>query len=364
MRLFLSPPHMSGKELAYIQEAFESNYIAPVGEFLERFEQAVCDYTNSSYALALCNATAGLHLALRTLGVDEGDKVAVSDFTFIASVAPILYQKAKPILIDCDSSWQIDPNLLEDALKKERIKAVIVTHLYGQSAAIEEIAMLCDKYGAYLIEDAAESLGATYNSKHTGTFGIFGVYSFNGNKILTTSGGGMLVGKDEKLMQKARLLSQQAKEPGFIWYEHTTYGYNYRLSNILAAIGVAQMEVLNERIAKKRTIFSWYQEELQGFASFMPQLPKSDGNRWLTTALFSINPMHIFHILQNHQIESRPLWKPMHMQPFAKEFRYFGSQTSQELFTKGLCLPSGTAMSKEDVEYVCTIVKEAHDTTK
>ena len=224
--------------------------------------------------------------------------------------------------------------------------------------------MLCDKYGAYLIEDAAESLGATYNKKQTGTYGIFGVYSFNGNKILTTSGGGMLVGKDEKLMQKARLLSQQAKEPGFIWYEHTTYGYNYRLSNILAAIGVAQMEVLDERIAKKRTIFSWYQEALQDIATFMPQLPKSKGNRWLTTALFRIDPIDIFETLQKNKIESRPLWKPMHMQPFAKEFPYYGSQRSQELFKRGLCLPSGTAMKKEDVEYVCNFIKEAHDTAK
>ncbi len=357
MKIYLSPPHPSGKELRYIQEAFASGYIAPVGPFVDRFEEAVRSYTGAPHALALCNATAGLHLALRTLGIGEGDKVAVSSFTFIASLAPILYQKATPLLIDCDASWQMDPEALEMALTKERPKAVIVTHLYGQSADMAAIAKLCQKYGAHLIEDAAESLGATYDSKQTGTFGIFGVYSFNGNKILSTSGGGMLVGNDAKLMQQAQFLSQQAKEPGVPWYEHTTYGYNYRLSNILAAIGVAQMEVLDERIAQKRQIFRWYQEELPDL-TFMPELPGSRGNRWLTTTLFPTDPLAIYEALQSEGIESRPLWKPMHLQPLCKEFRFYGSGVSERLFAQGLCLPSGTQLEREDVATICAIIRE------
>ena len=358
MRIYLSPPHMSGKELEYIKEAFKSNYIAPLGPFVEKFEEAIKAYTKAPYALALCSATSGIHLALRTLGIKEGDKVAVSSFTFIASLSPILYQKATPVLIDANNSWQMDPNALEDALKKEHIKAVIVTHLYGQSAPIKEIAELCQKYKAHLIEDAAESLGAVYEKRHTGTFGIFGVYSFNGNKILTTSGGGVLVGEDEKLMNEARKLSTQAKEEGFAWYEHTTYGYNYRLSNILAAIGVAQVEVLDERIAKKRAIFSWYQEELQDIATFMPQLPNSQGNRWLTTALFASDPLKIYEALKNRGIESRPLWKPMHLQPLCKDFAFYGKGVSEKLFAKGLCLPSGTQLNRQDIQEICHIIKE------
>ena len=357
MKIYLSPPHPSGKEFAYIQEAFASGYIAPVGPFVDRFEEAVRSFTGAPHALALCNATAGLHLALRTLGIDEGDKVAVSSFTFIASLAPILYQKATPLLIDCDASWQMDPEALERALKKERPKAVIVTHLYGQSADMAAIATLCDRYGAHLIEDAAESLGATFGSKQTGTFGIFGVYSFNGNKILSTSGGGMLVGRDAKLMQKAKFLSQQAKEPGVPWYEHTTYGYNYRLSNILAAIGVAQMEVLDERIAKKRQIFRWYQEELPDI-TFMPQLPGSRGNRWLTTALFPSDPLAIYEALKKEGIESRPLWKPMHLQPLCEGAPFYGTGVSERLFDRGLCLPSGTQLGREEVAMICEIIRK------
>ncbi len=358
--IYLSPPHMSGKELAYIQEAFESNYIAPVGSFLERFEEAIKEYTTATYALSLCNATAGLHLALRVLGIGHGDKVAVSNFTFVASVAPILYQNAEPILIDCNDSWQMDPELLEEGIKKERPKAIILTHLYGGSANMDAIVYLANKYGIYLIEDAAESLGTTYKQKHTGTYGIFGVYSFNGNKLLTTGGGGILVGQDEQLMQTARKLSTQAKEPGFVWYEHETYGYNYRLSNILAAIGVAQMEVIDERIAKKRQIFSWYQKELQKIGTFMPEIPNSFSNRWLTTIIFDKkDPLKVYEALKKEQIESRPLWKPMDMQPLFKNARCYSRGKSKQLFTKGLCLPSGTALEKKDIERICSIIKNS-----
>ncbi len=359
MRLFLSPPHMSGKELEYIQEAFESNYIAPVGPFLERFEKSVAEFVQAPATLALCSGTAGLHLALRLLDMGPNDKVAVSDFTFIASLSPILYQGASPILVGCDESWQMDPNALEEALQKERPKAVILTHIYGQSADVATIKELCDHYGAQLVEDAAESLGATFDGRHTGTFGTLGVYSFNGNKLLTTGGGGVLVGSKE-LIEKARFLATQAREPGVEWYEHKTYGYNYRLSNVAAAIGTAQMEVIEERIAKKRQIFEWYREFLGDKARFMPELLKSFGNRWLTTALFHTDPLHILQELKNEGIESRPLWKPMHMQPLCKDFAYFGQKKEEELFAKGLCLPSGTAMAKEDVKMVCEVIDRCH----
>ncbi len=355
MRLFLSPPHMSGKELEYIQEAFESNYIAPTGPFLERFEKSVAKFVQAPAALALCSATAGLHLALRLLGIGPGDKVAVSDFTFIASLSPIFYQGATPILVGCDQSWQMDPMALEEALQKERPKAVILTHIYGQSADVATIKELCGHYGAQLIEDAAESLGATLNGKYTGTFGTFGVYSFNGNKLLTTGGGGILVGPKEPI-ERARFLATQAREPDVEWYEHKTYGYNYRLSNIAAAIGVAQMEVVQERIAKKRQIFEWYQEFLAKKARFMPEIPKSFGNRWLTTALFDTDPLRILQELKQEGIESRPLWKPMHMQPLCKDFSYYGQKEEEEFFAKGLCLPSGTVMEKEDVAMVCEVI--------
>ncbi|MRI59253.1 MAG: aminotransferase DegT [Epsilonproteobacteria bacterium] len=356
MRYYLSPPHQSGRELIYLQEALESNYIAPLGPFVDRFEKEIKTYVGSN-ALALCSATAGLHLALRVLGIEESDKVAVSDFTFVASLNPILYQKATPVLIDCDETWQIDPNALEEALQKERPKAVIVTHIYGQSAKIDTIKELCDHYGSYLIEDAAEALGSKFLDRHTGTFGTFGVYSFNGNKLLTTGGGGVLVSSDEELLERARVLSAQAKDPKYPWYEHATYGYNYRLSNILAAIGVAQMEVIEERIAKKRQIFEWYQEELQEYATFMPQIPQSHGNRWLTTAIFDIDPLKIYHKLQTLGIETRPLWKPMHLQPLCKGLRWYGQGIGQELFARGLCLPSGTQMEQEDVAIVAKEIK-------
>ncbi len=349
---------MSGKELEYIQEVFESNYIAPTGAFLDRFEESIKTFTKAPHALALCNATAGLHLALRVLGIGDGDKVLVSNFTFIASLAPVLYQKATPILIDCDSSWQMDLELLEEAIKKERPRAIILTHLYGGMANMQEVVALAKKYGVHLIEDAAESLGSTFDGQHSGTFGDFGVYSFNGNKLLTTGGGGVLVGKDEKLMQEARKLSAQAKEPGYPWYEHETYGYNYRLSNVLAAIGVAQMEVIQDRIAKKHQIFAWYQEELQEFGTFMPELPKVHSNRWLTTITFyDKDPLEVYEALKKERIESRPLWKPMHMQPAFKDFTLYSKGKSEELFAKGLCLPSGTQLTKEEVKEICQIIK-------
>ncbi len=358
-RLFLSPPHMGGNERRYIDEVFESNYIAPLGAFVDRFEKAVCDFAGIKAAAATSSGTAAIHLALRLAGVEESDKVLASTFTFIGSVAPILYQKAEPIFIDSDESWNADPKLVEHAIKKERPKAFVLTHLYGQSAKVDEIAEICAHYGVVLIEDAAESLGATLHGRHTGTYGDFGIYSFNGNKIITTSGGGMLVSDDEAAIDRAKKLATQAREPE-IWYEHQELGYNYRMSNVLAAIGVGQMEVLPERIEKKRHLFKWYQEALDDIdeIEWMPEIPKSHGNRWLTTLTFErTDPMQIIEALEAENIESRPLWKPMHLQPLFEGAKIYGRGISERLFASGICLPSGTAMGQSDIDRVATIVR-------
>lgn len=361
-RLFLSPPHMSGKEQAYIAEVFESNYIAPVGSFVDCFEDSVRDYTGAQYALALSSATAGLHLALRVLGIREGDTVLASSFTFVGSVNAVLYERAQPIFVDSDESWNLSPELLKEAIVKapQKPKALIVTHLYGQMAKIDEIVRICKESGIYLIEDAAESLGASFGGQQSGTFGDIGVYSFNGNKILTTSGGGVLVSDNEMWVAKAKFLSTQAKEL-FLHYEHKELGYNYRMSNVLAAIGVAQMEVLNQRVEKKREIFTWYQEGLSMIDEivFMPEIFDSIGNRWLTTlVLAKTDPMKIINALEMENIESRPLWKPMHMQPLFEGALSLVNGTSERLYREGICLPSGTAMRREDIERVCRTVKE------
>jgi len=365
--IFLSPPHMSGKELEYIKEVFESNYIAPVGEYINKFEDSVKNYTKASSAVALCNATSGLHLALRVLGIKDSE-VAVSTFTFIGSVNPILYERNEPIFIDVDEYWHMDVELLEKAIKENNIKAVILPHIYGQVADIEPILKLCKENGIYLIEDSAESLGAYYISEKlkvknerdeniifSGTIGDFGVYSFNGNKLLTTSSGGVLVSNNDELIKKAKHLSTQAKEPDFIEYVHKEVGFNYRMSNVLAAIGVAQMEVVEERIAKKREIFNWYREFLD--EEFMPELKNTRGTRWLTTVVFkNKNPFEVMSKLKENQIESRPLWNPMHLQPLFKGAKSYLNGRSEELFKKGLCLPSGTTLSKTQVKGICEII--------
>ncbi len=349
---------MSGKELDYIKEVFESNYIAPVGEFIERFEQSICDFTKAKYTCAVVNGTSAIHLALRILGIKNGDKVLASTFTFIGSITPILFQNAEPVFIDSDESWNIDPGLVEEAAKKEKPKALIVTHLYGQMAKIEDLLFLSRKYGFYLIEDAAEALGATYKKKHAGTFGDFGIYSFNGNKIITTSSGGMLVSSNGEWIRQARFLSTQAKE-NYPWYEHETFGYNYRMSNVLAAIGVAQMEVLEERVKRKREIFDIYKRELGDIADFMPEIENSRGNRWLTTLIFKDkNPLKVSETLKKHNIESRPLWKPMHTQPVFRNAKAYINGASEALFKKGLCLPSGTALKDEQIIEICRIIRK------
>ena len=362
-RLFLSAPHMGGNELKYIEEVFKSNYIAPLGEYVNKFEESIRNYTGTTNALAVSSGTAAIHLALRILGVGEGDDILASTFTFIGSVNAILYQRANPVFIDSDTaSWNLSPQLLEAYLKScsKKPKALIVTHLYGMSADIEEIVRICKAHDIHLIEDAAESLGATFNGKHTGTFGDFGIYSFNGNKILTTSGGGMLVTADKAWRDKALFYATQAKEP-YIHYEHEEYGYNYRMSNVLAAIGVGQMEVIEARVEKKRQIFDWYRKYLNDLEeiTFMPELPNSRGNRWLTALTFEKTDYNkIMKALEEVNVESRPLWKPMHMQPLFKGCKSYLDGTSEALYKKGLCLASSTIITEEDVKMVCETIKK------
>ena len=354
---------MSGNELKYIEKVFESNYIAPLGEYVNRFEESIKNYTKVENALSVTSGTAAIHLALRVLGIGPGDDVLASTFTFIGSVNAILYQGANPVFIDSDKdSWNLSSKLLNRYLCEcdKKPKALIVTHLYGQCADIEKIADICKLHGVYLVEDAAESLGATYNSKHTGTFGDFGIYSFNGNKILTTSGGGMLISSNKEWIDKAKFYSTQAKEP-FIHYEHFEYGYNYRMSNVLAAIGVAQMEVIEERVAQKRMIFEWYKEFLTNIdeITFMPELPNSRGNRWLTAILFEKTDYNkIMKVLEDINVESRPLWKPMHMQPLFQDVKKYIDSTSEEFYQHGLCLASSTTMKKNDVQMICSTIIE------
>ena len=360
-KIFLSPPHMSGKEQQYIAEVFESNYIAPLGAFVNRFEESIKSYTGASYALALSSATAGLHLALRVLGIGSGDVVLASTFTFIGSVNAILYQGATPLFVDSDESWNLSPTLLKKAICQSAVKpkALIVTHLYGQVAKLDEIVAICKEEGIYLIEDAAESLGASYHGKQSGTFGDMGVYSFNGNKILTTSGGGMLVSENQAWIEKAKFLSTQAKE-NFLHYEHKEYGYNYRMSNVLAAIGVDQIEVLEERVTRKREIFDFYKESFSDIKeiAFMPEIEGSRGNRWLSTLLFEkTDPMKVIEALAKVGIESRPLWKPMHLQPLFSTSPCVVDGSSERFFKQGLCLPSPTNSSNGDLIRVVEVIR-------
>ena len=353
---------MSGKEQQYIAEVFESNYIAPLGAFVNRFEESIKEYTGASNALALSSATAGLHLALRVLGIGKDDTVLASTFTFIGSVSAILYQGATPVFIDSDESWNLSPILLKKAIKELEVKpkALILTHLYGQLSKIDEIVAICKEEGIYLIEDAAESLGASYEGKQSGTFGDLGVYSFNGNKILTTSGGGMLISQNREWIDRAKFLSTQAKE-NFLHYEHKEYGYNYRMSNVLAAIGVGQMEVLNDRVNRKREIFDFYKEQLLEVEeiSFMPEIENSHGNRWLTSILFEkTDPLSVVSALEEVNAESRPLWKPMHLQALFKERQSFLDGTSEAYFKKGLCLPSPTNSSNDELLRVVEAIKK------
>jgi dTDP-4-amino-4,6-dideoxygalactose transaminase len=371
-RLYLSPPYLSGEEQAFVQEALASGWIAPLGPQVEAFEREFAETVGVPYALALSSGTAALHLALIEAGVQAGDEVAVSTLTFAASAFPIVYLGARPVFIDSErQSWNMDPDLLAEWLnQRARVgrlpKAVVLVHLYGQSANILPIQELCQRYGIALVEDAAEALGATYCGKAPGTFGLAGIYSFNGNKIITTSGGGMLVSHDERLIAHARKLATQAREP-LPYYEHAEIGYNYRLSNLLAAVGRAQLHTLEQRVQKRRWIFEQYRLRLQHLpgVEFMPEAPWGQCTRWLSVVLldpneFGATPETVRLALEAENIESRPIWKPLHLQPVFAGCETVGGAVAEELFRRGLCLPSGTGMTEADIERVVEVIQRVH----
>ncbi len=368
-RIYLSPPHMSGEELKLVIDAFESNWIAPLGPHVDGFEKEMAQYIGVQHAAALSSGTAAIHLALILLGVEQDDEVLCQSFTFAGSANPIVYQNAKPIFIDSEpETWNMDPELLEKAIKDrlkrgKKPKAVIVVHLYGQPAKLNEIRTLCQTYEIPLIEDAAEALGSSYQGQKVGRFGDLAILSFNGNKIITTSGGGMLLSDNENFIKKARFLATQARDNA-PHYQHSVIGFNYRMSNILAAIGRGQLKVLEKRVQKKRSIFEFYQKQFQEYEgiSFQPELAGTRSNKWLTCLTIDpsktgTNREEIRLLLEQHNIESRPLWKPMHLQPVFKEAPFWGNGISEELFKKGLCLPSGTALNTKQLDLIVSLVK-------
>lgn len=374
-RIYLSPPHMSGNEQKYINDAFETNWIAPLGPNVEAFENDVAHYVGCNGAVSLSSGTAGIHLALQLLGVGKGDKVFCSTLTFIASANPIVYLGAEPVFIDSEyDTWNMSPRALTNAfLAAEREgrlpKAVVIVNLYGQSAKMDELLEICDSYGVPVIEDAAESLGSIYKGKKSGTYGKFGIFSFNGNKIITTSGGGMLISNDLKSLKKAKFLATQAREPAK-HYEHEETGYNYRLSNVLAGIGRAQMEVLDERVAARRSVFERYKHYLGNVdgIDFMPELKGTYSNRWLTVITLdleklSLKPFDLIEALEAENIEARPVWKPLHMQPVFKGCKFHPNSSrevvSEKIFERGVCLPSGSNLTIEEQERVIKTIRNA-----
>lgn len=372
-RIYLSPPHMSGLEENYIREAFESNWIAPLGPHVTAFEQEVASYAETQGALALSAGTAALHLALRLLGVGEGDIVLCSSLTFIGTVNPILYLGAEPVFIDADpDSWNMSAVALEQAFhwaeqKGKLPKAVVIVDVYGQSADYDNLIKICNRYGVPIVEDAAEAMGSSYKGKKCGTFGRFAVYSFNGNKIITTSGGGMLLSDDREALEKALFWATQARDAA-PWYQHSEMGYNYRMSNIVAAIGRGQIKVLDERVEARRAIFDSYQEALGDIPGigFMSEASYGRCNRWLTVMTLdpvdtSAQPMEIINALAVENIESRPMWKPMHLQPLFAGCKYFTHKEDESiadrLFSQGVCLPSGSSLQPDEQERVVMLLK-------
>lgn len=368
-RLFLSPPHMSGEELGFVHEAFATNWIAPVGPHVDAFEREFSQMFGFRAAAALSSGTAALHLALRLLGLKPGEEVVCSTLTFSASANPILYEQGRPVFIDADrATWNMDPQLLADWLDRRaragRLpRAIIVVDLYGQCADLVAIGDLCNRYEIPVIEDAAEALGATCAGRPAGSFGQMGVFSFNGNKIITTSGGGMLVSSDPKLIAQARFLATQARDPA-PFYQHSHVGFNYRLSNVLAGIGRGQIRVLHERVEARRRIFEAYQRHLAGVPGieFMPEAPYGRSNRWLTCITLDpvvsrVNYEAVRLALEAENIESRPVWKPLHLQPVFAHCESVGGGVAEDLFARGLCLPSGSAMTESDVERVCAVLR-------
>jgi len=368
-RIYLSSPHMSGEEQRYVNEAFASNWIAPLGPLVDQFESRFATYLHARHAAATSSGTAALHLALKLVGVGPGDPVFVSTLTFSASVNPIVYLGGVPVLVDSErTSWNIDPLLLAEGIERfvregRPPKAVVPVHLYGQSADMDPILDVCGRHGIPVVEDAAEALGATYKGRAPGTLGKAGVFSFNGNKIITTSGGGMLVSDDEALIARARKLATQARDPA-PHYQHSEIGYNYRLSNVLAGIGLGQLEVLEDRVAARRANFNFYQQalgDLEGI-EFMPEAPWGRHTRWLTTLTidpdaFGATREDVRLALEAADIEARPVWKPMHLQPVFAGCEVIGGNVSEELFEKGLCLPSGSNLSESDLQRVVDVIR-------
>ncbi len=369
-KIWLSSPHMSGNEQKYINEAFESNWVAPLGKNIDEFELQVAKYTGTKYAAALTTGTAALQMALRLVGVGKGDYVICQSLTFVASANSILYNGAQPIFVDSETkTWGMDPELLEKAILhcvslEKKPKAIVPVHLYGMPVNMVEIMRIAKKYRIPVIEDAAEALGSSINGKMCGSFGDFGIISFNGNKIITTSGGGMLLSDNPKKIEKAKFLATQARE-NFPHYQHEEMGYNFRMSNVLAGIGRGQMEVLDERIASRRANFNFYKEHLGNIPgiTFLKEQEGSISNRWLTIIVLDpkltggIGREDIRLALAEENIESRPLWKPMHMQPLFESAPYFGKGIAMKLFKHGLCLPSGSNLTEVELMRVVTKIK-------
>ena len=369
-KILLSPPHMSGKEIKFVNDAFETNWIAPVGPHIDLFEKELSNIHHNRHVAALQSGTSAIHLALNLLGVSNDDIVLCQSFTFVGSVNPIRYLGAVPNFIDSEvETWNMCPNYLERAIKKnlkfgKKPKAIIVVNLYGMPAKMPDIMKLSEKYDIPVIEDAAESLGSKINGKMTGCFGDYGILSFNGNKIITTSGGGALLAKDNEKIKRVKYLATQAKQNNVYHYEHTEIGYNYRISNISAAIGLGQLSVLNERIKKRREIYDFYFEilgEVDGI-SFLNEPNGFFSNRWLTTIIIdklkfsNIDREKVRIELLKENIESRPLWKPMHMQPIYKNCSFYGADTCEKIFNNGLCLPSGSSLDEYDKDRIRKIL--------
>lgn len=369
-RIFLASPHMSeeGYEKEYIKEAFDTNWIAPLGENVNKFEEELSQYVGAKCGAALSAGTAAIHMALKALDVKEGDIVFCSSLTFSATANPIIYQNATPVFIDCDrETWNMDPEALKKAFEKyPNPKAVVIVHLYGTPAKMDEIMAICNEHNVPLVEDAAESLGATYKGKQTGTFGKYGIFSFNGNKIITTSGGGMLVSDDEERIQKVRFWATQSRDKAR-YYQHSEIGYNYRMSNIVAGIGRGQLKVLNDRLAKKKEIYETYKDAFKDIPEIeMKPVPvDTKPNYWLSTMLLKegskVTPLNVMEALDKENIESRPIWKPMHMQPVFEKFDFIKVEdkpVSEDIFARGVCLPSDTKMTKVEQQEVIRIIKE------
>ncbi|MBN8465333.1 aminotransferase class I/II-fold pyridoxal phosphate-dependent enzyme [Corallococcus exiguus] len=368
-RIYLSSPHMGTLERGYVDDAFASNWIAPLGPHVDAFQEEFARCVGTPHALALSSGTAALHLALQLVGVGPGDDVLVSTLTFSASVNPIRYLGACPVFIDSErTSWNMDPALLEEELAmRARLgrlpRAVVVVHLYGQSADLDPLMAACDRYGVPVVEDAAEALGSTYKGRTPGTVGRVGIYSFNGNKILTTSGGGMLVSADGELVQHALKLATQARDTA-PHYQHSEIGYNYRMSNVLAAIGRGQLHVLEDRVAARRANHAFYAEAFRDLPGiqFMPEAPWGRHTRWLTTLTidpeaFGADREAVRVALERENIEARPVWKPMHLQPVFANFERRRGSVAEDLFRHGLCLPSGSNLTRRELERVVEAVQ-------